>query len=445
MARRFDGPGGAGSTRTSRRAFVSSLLATVAAGCASRVGGTRITGPLGAPSARAGSRSPSAPRSLVQIYLPGGIDEMYGLNPKLHGAMRPGIEPLFEPGELVTAGARCFGPALRPLERFLPRMQVLRGVQSNTVAHEVGTIQTQQFRRGYISPRDELLLTRVGQEIAPDAPLHCLQLGRGEESLWAPTDGRCLTDDPGAPLLRALHAIAQSDERYEDSLAALAAAARQQPEHRDAFDLTRFVVERLRGKALPTSGFVAEAKDWPASFPLADAQRHEREVAVPFAWALFALEHDLAPTVFVTCNYNWDTHQDNREQAIITNHFAGHLAHFLTRLEAIQRDGRPLIEQVGIVISSELGRFPYINLRHGKDHFPQISLALMGPGLARTSFGETDDELIGSPIDLATGMADPKGRYMTLDDVGRTLLEWIGASDPEGYGYQGRVLPFCFA
>ena len=39
----------------------------------------------------------------------------------------------------------------------------------------------------------------------------------------------------------------------------------------------------------------------------------------------------------------------------------------------------------------------------------------------------------------------PEGSLITLDDLGRTLLEWVGHPDPEGVGYDGRVMEFCFA
>jgi hypothetical protein len=423
-------------TLPSRRAFVSALGAAGLAGCLPRAARR-------APPRRAASRG--APRNLVQIFLPGGIDEMLGFNPKATGEARRGIAPTYSPAELLTAGGRAFGPSLRPLARFLPRMQVIRGVQSSTVAHEVGTIQNQQLRRNFVSPRDELIMTRIGGLLAPEAPLHCLQLGRGDATMWTPTEGRCLTDDSTGRLLAALHAIAQSDARREASLAALAAAApRGRSAGRDPFELARFVIERLRGTRLPSPRFVADPSELPGNVPIAERAAFEREIAMPFEWALFALEHDLAPSVYLTCDYNWDTHQDNDNQAIITRHFAGLLDHFLTRLEAIRRDGRPLADQVGIVITSELGRFPYVNARHGKDHLPQIAVVLMGPGLRADTFGETDDELVGAPVEIATGRPGPRGVHLTLDDVGRTLLEWVGCADPEGLGYLGRVLEFCF-
>lgn len=97
-----------------------------------------------------------------------------------------------------------------------------------------------------------------------------------------------------------------------------------------------------------------------------------------------------------------------------------------------------------MLTSGEVGRFPYGNAQRGKDHFPQISVLLMGPGLRAGAFGETGSELLGSRVSLKSGRPGRDGTHITLDDVGRTVFEWVGA-DTQDLGPDGRVLEFCFA
>jgi len=106
-----------------------------------------------------------------------------------------------------------------------------------------------------------------------------------------------------------------------------------------------------------------------------------------------------------------------------------------------------LSERVGLVVSSELGRMPVLNLQSGKDHFPQHPVLLLGPGLRPGHYGETDARMIGVPISAQTGKPSASKRDFvpSIDDVGATILHWFGVDDPASVGYFGRRLDFTLA
>src|SRR5262249_49117523 len=84
---------------------------------------------------------------------------------------------------------------------------------------------------------------------------------------------------------------------------------------------------------------------------------------------LTILSNRLAPCVFVWPPYSFfDTHVDNLlGQTTCMEVLASGIVHFVDALRAHRTsDGIPLADQVGIVICSEFGRFPYLNGFQGK-------------------------------------------------------------------------------
>jgi uncharacterized protein (DUF1501 family) len=202
----------------------------------------------------------------------------------------------------------------------------------------------------------------------------------------------------------------------------------------------------MRGTELPKPPKSRiDIKEWPEF----DRDRFKTHLfsGFEFSWAHYILANDLAPVVGFVPFGIWDTHTNNDAmQAPLNHQLAVWLKELLDTLAATPRPGgRTLLDETGIVMLSELGRFPYANSYGGKDHFPQISVTMFGAGLANDRFGETDAEHMGAVLSAKTGKSDRDARLITLDDVGRTLLEWFGRSNAEKLGYDGRVLEFCFA
>jgi uncharacterized protein (DUF1501 family) len=119
------------------------------------------------------------------------------------------------------------------------------------------------------------------------------------------------------------------------------------------------------------------------------------------------------------------------------------VARFIEELAKRTNSHGALLDQVRIIVGSELGRFPKLNAERGKHHFPEVPMLFMGAGIpGGRAFGRTGRMMEALPMDLNTGRPTGNGGSpVTLDDVGATLLRSVGV-DPELYGNSGRHLPF---
>jgi uncharacterized protein (DUF1501 family) len=163
---------------------------------------------------------------------------------------------------------------------------------------------------------------------------------------------------------------------------------------------------------------------------------------------LYLVEHDLIAAAYMWLG-NFDSHEFNlRTQTEQADGMCKYLSVLLDELDRRRdRDGVALSERVGLVISSEMGRMPVLNVQDGKDHFPQHPVILLGPGIRPGQFGETDARMIGLPISAQTGKPSASKRDFvpSIDDIGATILHWFGVDDPASVGYLGRRLDFALA
>lgn len=154
--------------------------------------------------------------------------------------------------------------------------------------------------------------------------------------------------------------------------------------------------------------------------------------------ALMALEVmrlGLSRCAMVSIPGGWDTHGGN--QAV-----GGQLHDFFTALDAVMEalyttpgSYAPwMIDEVTVVVTSELGRTPLFNGSMGRDHWPYTSMLAMGSGIAGNAvYGETDEGLISLPVDLGTGRASTSAEeVLGCEHVGVSLLR-LGGVDPELY------------
>ena len=96
-------------------------------------------------------------------------------------------------------------------------------------------------------------------------------------------------------------------------------------------------------------------------------------------------------------------------------------------------DGTPLREELCIVVLSEMGRFPKLNFRDGKDHWTYTSCLLIGAGVTGNRvIGGFDDYSMGKPVDLATGDLYGNGTPLESKHIGATLLA-LADIDPQEY------------
>lgn len=159
----------------------------------------------------------------------------------------------------------------------------------------------------------------------------------------------------------------------------------------------------------------------------------------------FLLEHGLSRFIYIVAPQNFDTHIFNdTDQSANSAYLFTAISVLLDRLKTVRGpDGQPLDESVGLLMASELGRHPYLNHFAGKDHFPEVPVFWIGPGLRPGVYGHTNDVMLSQPISPRTGrLASDADAYVPdLDDIGATVLDWFGY-DPISVGYSGRRLGF---
>ncbi len=116
----------------------------------------------------------------------------------------------------------------------------------------------------------------------------------------------------------------------------------------------------------------------------------------------------------VTLSYGrWDSHGKNFD--LVRDH-GTKLDQGLTALIE-DLDGRGLLNDVAIVVWGEFGRTPRINKEAGRDHWPQVSCALLAGGGMKTG------QVIGSTNRLGEHAKD---RPVTFQEVFATLYHCMG-------------------
>lgn len=138
------------------------------------------------------------------------------------------------------------------------------------------------------------------------------------------------------------------------------------------------------------------------------------------------------------CEQGWDTHEINSQQDVNYEDLFQGLNALMGDLSAREgAAGGSLLEEVCVVVFSEMGRHPRLNARMGKDHWTFTSAMLLGAGVrGGQSIGGLDERGLGLSIDPSSGEASASGLALTAQDLGATLLA-LGDVDPEAYGVSG--------
>jgi hypothetical protein len=121
----------------------------------------------------------------------------------------------------------------------------------------------------------------------------------------------------------------------------------------------------------------------------------------------------------------WDSHANNDtvQSANFESLFAG-LGSIMETLSALPGETTTrLVDETVVVVLSEMGRTPQLNVSDGKDHWPYTSTLVVGPGLAGGRVvGGYDSYYYGRPIDPLSGELSDSGVLLTSEVVGATLL-----------------------
>jgi hypothetical protein len=131
---------------------------------------------------------------------------------------------------------------------------------------------------------------------------------------------------------------------------------------------------------------------------------------------------------------SWDTHANIDQQATHYEDLFGALNILLADLATRPGPaGGTLLDEVTVVVVSEMGRHPRLNAFDGKDHWTFTSAMLVGAGVAGgRAIGGWDADVVGETVDLASGETTPGGTQLTSQHLGATLLA-LGDVDPTPY------------
>jgi hypothetical protein len=140
---------------------------------------------------------------------------------------------------------------------------------------------------------------------------------------------------------------------------------------------------------------------------------------------------------------DFDTHTENDRRMKLLGPIVDHAIHALVR----DLDERGMLDEVLVLAWGEFGRTPKLNAQGGRDHWPQVGMAMLAGG------GMTSGQVIGStdkyageatarPVHYqdvvatmyhhmgidprATTVEDPTGRPQFLVDQGRPISELTG-------------------
>ncbi|MCB9778587.1 MAG: DUF1501 domain-containing protein [Alphaproteobacteria bacterium] len=132
------------------------------------------------------------------------------------------------------------------------------------------------------------------------------------------------------------------------------------------------------------------------------------------------------------CSMGFDTHSQNFKQSehfeLLFDALNGVMADLETRTS---HTGRPLAEEVTVVLLSEMGRTPQQNSGGGRDHWTFTSAMFLGSGIrGGRVVGAMDSDFRGQPVDLASGDVTDSGVGLLPGHIGATLYALAGL-DPD--------------
>lgn len=139
-----------------------------------------------------------------------------------------------------------------------------------------------------------------------------------------------------------------------------------------------------------------------------------------FALAAFAAGTSIA------CDYSisgFDTHTDHDKNILpplsTLTSAADAVWHFAEQLH--------IDDRLMVIINSEFGRTPFYNDVAGKDHWPFHSAIIMKKNVAWTNqvIGQTDERLVGAPLNLTTLEPDPNGTLLDMGHIQLALRNYL--------------------
>jgi hypothetical protein len=388
---------------------------------------------------------PAATRRYVGLYFAGAWDVLLGPDPRDPAGTYEGIDLGTEllapewrdPIPVMMAGQEVlWGPTMASLVPHADVLTLFRGVNMNTVAHNVGRAYVNTFipPAGMI-PKGDSMGTRMAAGSAyDDLTLPNVTLGMPSFNQSFPADVTgvrlALATEMG-DLLQPLGVNPLSPATIEALRAAQDEVEGCVHVQYDSRPVEELRIARERMRQLLSDGYTD-------AFDLgADASLMARygiinpntagapSVIAATVWRL--LETGLSRTVTAQLQTGFDTHGPEWATLQPARQKAGFdaVAALLTDL----RQHDPALDDTAVVLFSEFARTPLINGRGGRDHHFAGSVLVFGGGLRRGVCGATVEQTLGlAAIDPVSGLPDPAGRVILPEDIGATIAAAAGLS-----------------
>jgi len=383
-----------------------------------------VPGAVGQLVGRARAAGPAPRRRFLFVVNRGGWDPLTAIAPKFGAAqitMPVGTEPATIGG--IPIADHAMRPSVRAFfEAWAPRTLVVHGLSVRSVAHEVCevTMMTGQATGG-----------------APDMATRLATLGEDDALPHLVVGGPTYPGKLAALVARA-GASGQLQELVTGDLLArsdVPVSGPSRPAGRVIDDFVRrrtdaFVAAHPTPRRQALASALARATrledlQWDMSFSADGTFGGQLDVAVQ------ALSRGIAQCVTVSPPVSWDTHtdSDNQQSQLWEALFAG-LNRAMGRLAAAPSPAGgdvKLLDDVVVVVLSEMARTPQLNADQGRDHWPWTSALVIGAGITGARVvGGYDAGYSGRGVDPATGELDDARPAPSPAALAATLLQLAG-------------------
>ncbi len=375
--------------------------------------------PLARQLARAAESGKTGPKSLILLWMEGGMCQLDSFDP--------------HPGSAIAHGAKAIGTAVKGLQfgEGLPRtaelageFAVLRSVTSKEGDHSRATYNVKTGYRPFpnlVHPAiGSIVCHELGGGASLDLPSHISILPGGFPARGGYLGARhdaFQTSDPRNPIPDVRPPV--QGERAQRRLDSLEVLERNFAAGR----LASLESERTLHRSSLEGARRLMSSEQLAAFDVGSAPAAEREAYgdTPFGRGCLAALRLIgagARCVEVTLR-GWDTHIDNAVGQ------ASQLAILDPALASLIRGlkERGLYDDTIVLLATEFGRTPKLNVAEGRDHWPHGFSVLLGGGGLRggLALGETDPE----------GEKKTPSREIGVEDIHATVLHRLGIDPTE--------------
>lgn len=401
---------------------------------------------------RSAAADPASPKYLVVMFVNGGWDVTFAVDPKPRvdgGAIDgPWVDQTSDPRDQeelrVIQGipVQCNDFKRASVTRFFetwgPRACVVNGIWTGSIVHQPNRIRILTGTQNAGSP-DYATIVGAAKGVSVDLPLGTIDFsGLGYSGDLAATTGRIGYSSQLKGLLDptstfpapswADYTLPLFQPTNDEEAAVQAHLARRidgfRAAHGDGDTNDRLLDDMLesygRRERLMEKADVISSRLTLGGTPSLDLQC---EVAVDL------LVGGVCHTVTLSDSFEtWDTHdlnvlQHDQYQRLFTS---------LNRLlDNLQRQG--ILDETLVLVTSEMTRTPRLNYKTGKDHWAHGSQIWIGAGVrGGRAIGGTNDGLESMPVDLDSGEPTDVGSLNKYDNTVAGILAHMGV-DPEEF------------